>query len=99
MAPGFAFSAVIFLLPYEGMLLTFVKMRIVDADAVVVDHRGQALQGIQIRRGKNEVQRPGIRIGHDDRFLRCQQFLPWALRGGFMAVFAGRNSLCVFLFL
>ena len=28
----FAFSAVIFLLPYEGMLLTFVKMRIVDAD-------------------------------------------------------------------
>jgi amino acid transporter len=28
----FAFSAVIFLLPYEGMLLTFVKMRVVDAD-------------------------------------------------------------------
>ena len=28
----FAFSAVIFLLPYEAMLLTFVKMRIVDAD-------------------------------------------------------------------
>jgi hypothetical protein len=28
----FAFSAVIFLLPYEGMLLAFVKMRIVDAD-------------------------------------------------------------------
>jgi amino acid transporter len=28
----FAFSAVIFLLPYEGMLLTFVKMRIVDAE-------------------------------------------------------------------
>lgn len=28
----FAFSAVIFLLPYEGMLLTFVKMRIIDPD-------------------------------------------------------------------
>ena len=28
----FAFSAVIFLLPYEAMLLAFVKMRIVDAD-------------------------------------------------------------------
>lgn len=28
----FAFSAVIFLLPYEGMLLAFVRMRIVDAD-------------------------------------------------------------------
>ena len=28
----FAFSAVIFLLPYEGMLMTFVKMRIIDAD-------------------------------------------------------------------
>jgi amino acid transporter len=28
----FAFSAVIFLLPYEGMLLTFVKMRITDPD-------------------------------------------------------------------
>jgi amino acid transporter len=28
----FAFSAVIFLLPYEGMLLTFVKMRLIDAD-------------------------------------------------------------------
>ena len=28
----FAFSAVIFLLPYEGMLLTFVKMRVVDPD-------------------------------------------------------------------
>ena len=28
----FAFSAVIFLLPYEAMLLTFIKMRIVDAD-------------------------------------------------------------------
>lgn len=28
----FAFSAVIFLLPYQGMLLAFVKMRIVDAD-------------------------------------------------------------------
>tara|TARA_R110002110_G_scaffold205066_5_gene416826 strand:+ start:351 stop:1730 length:1380 start_codon:yes stop_codon:yes gene_type:complete len=27
----FAFSAVIFLLPYQGMLLAFVKMRIVDA--------------------------------------------------------------------
>lgn len=28
----FAFSAVIFLLPYEGMLLSFVKMRIIDAE-------------------------------------------------------------------
>ncbi len=28
----FAFSAVIFLLPYEGMLLAFVKMRLVDGD-------------------------------------------------------------------
>ena len=28
----FAFSAVIFLLPYEGMLMTFIKMRIIDAD-------------------------------------------------------------------
>ncbi|MCZ6830481.1 MAG: hypothetical protein O7F73_13015 [Gammaproteobacteria bacterium] len=28
----FAFSAVIFLLPYQGMLLAFVKMRIVDGD-------------------------------------------------------------------
>ncbi len=28
----FSFSAVIFLLPYQGMLLAFVKMRIVDAD-------------------------------------------------------------------
>ena len=28
----FAFSAVIFLLPYQGMLLTFLKMRRVDAD-------------------------------------------------------------------
>ena len=28
----FAFSAVIFLLPYEGMLMTFVKMRITDPD-------------------------------------------------------------------
>ncbi|MEP1471139.1 MAG: APC family permease [Halieaceae bacterium] len=28
----FAFSAVIFLLPYQGMLLTFMKMRVVDAD-------------------------------------------------------------------
>ena len=28
----FAFSAVIFLLPYEGMLMTFVKMRIIDPD-------------------------------------------------------------------
>jgi len=28
----FAFSAVIFLLPYQGMLLTFMKMRIVDPD-------------------------------------------------------------------
>jgi amino acid transporter len=28
----FAFSAVIFLLPYEGMLLTFVKMRVTDPD-------------------------------------------------------------------
>lgn len=28
----FAFSAVIFLLPYQGMLLTFLKMRHVDAD-------------------------------------------------------------------
>ncbi|MGI9295240.1 MAG: APC family permease [Pseudomonadales bacterium] len=28
----FAFSAVIFLLPYQGMLLAFVKMRVVDAD-------------------------------------------------------------------
>ncbi|NND69211.1 MAG: APC family permease [Halioglobus sp.] len=28
----FAFSAVIFLLPYEGMLLTFIKMRVEDAD-------------------------------------------------------------------
>lgn len=28
----FAFSAVIFLLPYQGMLLTFMKMRRVDAD-------------------------------------------------------------------
>ena len=28
----FAFSAVIFLLPYQGMLLTFIKMRKVDGD-------------------------------------------------------------------
>ena len=28
----FAFSAVIFLLPYEGMLLTFLKMRLEDPD-------------------------------------------------------------------
>jgi amino acid transporter len=28
----FAFSAVIFLLPYQGMLLTFLKLRRVDAD-------------------------------------------------------------------
>ena len=28
----FAFSAVIFLLPYQGMLLTFMKMRVVDPD-------------------------------------------------------------------
>ncbi|MFT6757008.1 MAG: amino acid transporter [Chitinophagales bacterium] len=28
----FSFSAVIFLLPYQGMLLAFVKMRIIDAD-------------------------------------------------------------------
>lgn len=28
----FAFSAVIFLLPYQGMLLAFVKMRLIDAD-------------------------------------------------------------------
>ncbi len=28
----FAFSAVIFLLPYQGMLLAFVKMRVTDAD-------------------------------------------------------------------
>lgn len=28
----FAFSAVIFLLPYQGMLLTFMKMRVIDAD-------------------------------------------------------------------
>ena len=28
----FAFSAVIFLLPYQGMLMTFIKMRIIDAD-------------------------------------------------------------------
>ena len=28
----FAFSAVIFLLPYQGMLLTFMKLRVVDAD-------------------------------------------------------------------
>ena len=28
----FSFSAVIFLLPYQGMLLAFVRMRIVDAD-------------------------------------------------------------------
>ena len=28
----FAFSAVIFLLPYQGMMLTFLKMRRVDAD-------------------------------------------------------------------
>ena len=30
----FAFSAVIFLLPYEGMLMTFIKMRIIDADHI-----------------------------------------------------------------
>jgi amino acid transporter len=28
----FAFSAIIFLLPYQGMLLAFVRMRVVDAD-------------------------------------------------------------------
>jgi len=28
----FAFSAVIFLLPYQGMLLAFVKMRLIDPD-------------------------------------------------------------------
>jgi amino acid transporter len=28
----FAFSAVIFLLPYEGMLMAFIRMRLVDAD-------------------------------------------------------------------
>jgi amino acid transporter len=30
----FAFSAVIFLLPYEGMLMTFIKMRVTDPDHV-----------------------------------------------------------------
>ena len=37
----FAFSAVIFLLPYQGMLLAFVKMRIVDPD----HHRPYQLPG------------------------------------------------------